>query len=1140
MKRILSLFGVLLFGLGLAQAQITTFPYNEDFETFTNCGTSCTSTCNLPVASGWTNAATANRDWIVDNGGTGSGGTGPSVDHNPGTSAGKYLYTESSSPCSSPGSSWHLVSPEFDLSGLTDPAVSFWYHMLGGSMGTMHLDMSLDNGATWINDIVPGWTDNVNLWQERKVCLNGSAAAGAPSVRFRIRGLSGTSFTSDMAVDDFSVFSNPPTGNSTDVGVTAIVSPTPGFATGLGNEIIQVEITNFDPCNPIPAGATIPVSYTLNGNTVNETFTAASAISGSQSVVYSFATPGNFTATCQVYTLSARTNLAGDTNTANDQTGPVNVTHIGLVNTFPYEESFEGTNGCWLDGGNGLWQHGVPAGGVINTAYTGNEAYVTNLTGNYPNLANEQRFLYSPIFDFSSLTDDPVFRFAQNIDIETCCDEGWLDISFDGGQNWTRLDNAASLNWYNDNLNQWWDENTSGWREVGVLLSGAAGQSNVMLRHGFSSDGSVTREGFAIDAISIRSDMDIAITDITSPVSGTSLFTPQSVTAVVENLGTATVRDPEITFTLTGPTGTQTVTEIATGLVLQPFAVTNYTFATSVDLSFIGLYDVTASINVPNDINPANNSFTVQVEHNAVTVQSVCANSLPDMTFETGDEGWFAQALPDASTPAWLPGRGTPLAALPVPGPGEGNFSFLTDPAGANGGSNYGANSSDSWGGVIAVFSPVFDFSQLVPPLTLEFLMSVSSNTVDAAWLEYSIDGGNTWKWFGDANSNANVPGALNWYNRTDYSQQLPSGPPSPTPGVWNGMNNVSPASDWLPRAHPYPADCFGEPDVRLRFMLSNTTAEPAIAWGIDGISRPCIKPAMPLITLEADSVVKPEVDSVGIRVEWTDLAVLDPIDEEQNFYLQRTTGDPTVDNGNWDLIAVLPSDSLVYFDRAVMGGVEYHYRVQALFANGLGEYSNTDSSSVPPIDPPAPYEPMLTGTPGHQSVDLEWPSALPVHGIREFEIFFGVGIDYANVRIASVDEEVNAYTVIGLVNGFDYAFQYRPVYDDFTKGVMSNVVMLRPSIILNSDEALTQNDVKVFPNPNNGSFRLALSRQPQGEFTVRVLSVTGQELYREAFTGENGDFQTEIQLDNVSNGLYLLNVETENGTIQKKVSILR
>jgi len=92
----------------------------------------------------------------------------------------------------------------------------------------------------------------------------------------------------------------------------------------------------------------------------------------------------------------------------------------------------------------------------------------------------------------------------------------------------------------------------------------------------------------------------------------------------------------------------------------------------------------------------------------------------------------------------------------------------------------------------------------------------------------------------------------------------------------------------------------------------------------------------------------------------------------------------------------------------------------------------------------------------------------------------------------------------------------------------------------LDANEELTASDVRVFPNPNNGTFRLALDRMPQGAFTVEVLSMTGQKVFSQNVENAGNNFQLEVTLPEAASGLYLLNLHTEQGTIQKKVNILR
>jgi PKD repeat protein len=240
-KNLLTTFLILctVFTASISISQtITTFPYSEDFESFSTCGTGCGAVCALTGGTNiWTNDLTDNLDWLVNVGTTSSSDTGPTLDHKPGNSSGKYLYIESS--CSGtgyPNMTANLISPQIDLTGTNDMQFEFWYHMFGTSMGTMHVDISVDNGSTWVNDIIPSWTDNQDLWQQMTVSLG---AYSGQTVTVRIRHITGFSFGSDAAIDDISIYDLLPE----DAGISAFINPS--MPTCVFNDSIEVVLTNF-------------------------------------------------------------------------------------------------------------------------------------------------------------------------------------------------------------------------------------------------------------------------------------------------------------------------------------------------------------------------------------------------------------------------------------------------------------------------------------------------------------------------------------------------------------------------------------------------------------------------------------------------------------------------------------------------------------------------------------------------------------------------------------------------------------------------------------------------------------------------------------------------------------------------------
>ena len=173
--------------------------FNDDFEAYGLCPTATDcggTTCPLAGAL-WvnlTNGLDDDIDWRVDDNGTASANTGPSVDFNPGTTAGNYAYTEASGGCT--GQTAILECACMTLDQNYD--FVFGHHLFGSSTGSLHVDINV--GGVWTLDIMPAiMGDQGNTWQTSTVPL---AAYTGQTVKLRIRGVTGNGFASDMAIDD--------------------------------------------------------------------------------------------------------------------------------------------------------------------------------------------------------------------------------------------------------------------------------------------------------------------------------------------------------------------------------------------------------------------------------------------------------------------------------------------------------------------------------------------------------------------------------------------------------------------------------------------------------------------------------------------------------------------------------------------------------------------------------------------------------------------------------------------------------------------------------------------------------------------------------------------------------------------------
>ena len=139
----------------------------------------------------WMQSTNDDFDWTNNSGGTPSFNTGPSAAYD-GT---YYMYTESSTP-NYPNKEAIMYVPCVDPTQWTQLSLVFGYHMYGAAMGTLSIDVSPDSGVTWIEE----WTvsgDQGNQWNQSFVDLS----AYTSSISVRIQAETGTSYTSDFAVD---------------------------------------------------------------------------------------------------------------------------------------------------------------------------------------------------------------------------------------------------------------------------------------------------------------------------------------------------------------------------------------------------------------------------------------------------------------------------------------------------------------------------------------------------------------------------------------------------------------------------------------------------------------------------------------------------------------------------------------------------------------------------------------------------------------------------------------------------------------------------------------------------------------------------------------------------------------------------
>lgn len=501
---------------------VTSFPYNESFEN---------------TLGAWSQSTTDDIDWTVLTGATLSANTGPTSAND----GNYYAYVEASAP-NFPSKTAHLLSPCFNLIGVTYPQVTFDYHMFGTSMGTLSLEVST-NGSTWTSL----WTrtgDQGPDWISDTVDLN--AYTNETSLRIRFNGATGNNFESDMAIDAFGISSGTPnctiintfpyiesfentfgawrqnTGDDFDwitlSGATPSANTGPTIAND-GSYYAYMEASNPNspnkrailesPCFdltsiPFPE---LTFMYHMYGSDMGELEVEVSIGGGNWVSIWTKVGDqgdGWFSEAIDLSTYTTASDLRIRFNgvTGIDWGSDIAIDAVAIADViytcptttaiFPYNESFENTLGNWVqDDGDDLdWTilSGATASNNTGPTTANDGTYYIYVEASSPNFPSKTAIIESPCFNLTSITD-PQLSFDYHM---YGANMGRLDVQVKTSTtNWNTL--LTRINDYGDN-----------WLSINLNLAAYTNESDLKVRFK-ASTGSGFASDIAIDAFSITS-----------------------------------------------------------------------------------------------------------------------------------------------------------------------------------------------------------------------------------------------------------------------------------------------------------------------------------------------------------------------------------------------------------------------------------------------------------------------------------------------------------------------------------------------------------------------------------------------------------------------------------------------------------
>ncbi|MEI6508743.1 MAG: T9SS type A sorting domain-containing protein, partial [Bacteroidota bacterium] len=442
-----------------------------------------------------------------------------------------------------------------------------------------------------------------------------------------------------------------------------------------------------------------------------------------------------------------------------------------------------------------------------------------------------------------------------------------------------------------------------------------------------------------------------------------------------------------------------------------------------------------------------------------------------------------------------------------------------------------------------AVVSPQFDFSALTNDPVLSFRHNfITEAGWDAAVIEVSTNGGTNWKRVDSTlgtGTNFNSPNSYSWYNNTSTSGPM-------VPSKWSGNSNLlaSNVSNWL-LSQTRLTGMAGQSNVKIRIRFASDASGNDDGWAFDDVRVV----ALTTPTTQASAVTINTITATSMHVSWTNgngssrMVVAYPTSsigvDPSNWKMYNSStafrsGDSTgtdnfvIYNGTGSTVT---TTALTLFTNYTFNVYEYNGSLMHVIFNTPGTSNSATTLPVKLLS--------FTGSKMNEDVLLNWKTSTEINN-SGFEIersIDGSHFEFVKfVRGAGNSSTVKNYNAIDEkafdLNNASVLYYRLKQIDVDGKFEYSKIITVRKSDIS------VKNNINVYPNPSNGLFNIGIVSATEGQATVIITDVKGQEISSSIVQLSKGltTSQSDV-LKSVSNGIYFVKVIMNDEIIVTRIS---
>lgn len=159
--------------------------------------------------------------------------------------------------------------------------------------------------------------------------------------------------------------------------------------------------------------------------------------------------------------------------------------------------------------------------------------------------------------------------------------------------------------------------------------------------------------------------------------------------------------------------------------------------------------------------------------------------------------------------------------------------------------------------------------------------------------------------------------------------------------------------------------------------------------------------------------------------------------------------------------------------------------------------------------------------------------------GITSYELQYDTNQNFSNPEIQSILAENNSFTVLSDFDFNQEIFWKVRAWVDADSSKWTDVWSFTTEPV----EGIETNNsylarINVFPNPSSGKIFLTTECNENSTVKLFVMDLLGQMIIEKEISFAPGFNSKEILLDNISNGIYIIKIQKDEGSISKKIII--